>query len=197
MANNYKHMVSFSGKTIEATVTDKASVVDEWVQNILSLHNGNGKMIVGLDCEWRPPVISSLSNKTATLQLCIGTDCLILQMFYMDYIPQSIKNFLSDPNITFVGVEVGDDALKLNDEYGLVVTSTTDIQAVAMTRWPIRFYRKPGLKRLADVVAGLYMEKPKHVCQSNWEARVLSEKQIEYACIDAYACYRIGLSLLT
>lgn len=196
MANNYKHMVSFSGKTIEVTVTDKGSMADEWVQNVLSLHSGNEKMIVGLDCEWRPHVIRSMSNKTATLQLCIDTKCLILQMFYIDYIPQSIKNFLNDPNITFVGVEVGDDAVKLREEYGLRVASTSDIQAVAMTRWPIRFYRKPGLKRLAYAVAGISMEKPMHVCRSNWEARVLDEKQVEYGCIDAYACYRIGLSLV-
>lgn len=76
------------------------------------------------------------------------------------------------------------------------VASTSDIQAVAMTRWPIRFYRKPGLKRLAYAVAGISMEKPMHVCRSNWEARVLDEKQVEYGCIDAYACYRIGLSLV-
>lgn len=76
------------------------------------------------------------------------------------------------------------------------VASTSDIQAVAMTRWPIRFYRKPGLKRLAYAVAGISMEKPKHVSMSNWEARVLDEKQVEYGCIDAYACYRIGLSLV-
>ncbi|KAF8387666.1 hypothetical protein HHK36_026320 [Tetracentron sinense] len=51
-----------------------------------------------------------MSNKTATLQLCVDNKCLILQLFYMDYIPQSIKSFLSDPNATFVGVEVEDDS---------------------------------------------------------------------------------------
>ncbi|KAL2556570.1 Werner Syndrome-like exonuclease [Forsythia ovata] len=190
-----KHLVSFSGTIIEATVTDKAAVVDDWVQEIRSMYSGR-QIIAGLDCEWRPHLIPSMRNKTATLQLCVNTICLIIQLFYIDYIPQSIKNFLSDPNITFVGVEVGDDALKLNIEYGLTCTTTADIQAMAMARWPIRFNKKPGLKKLAGEVVGLYMAKPIHVRKSNWEARALNIQQIEYACIDAYASYRIGHKLL-
>lgn len=190
-----KYMVHFQGKVIEATVTNMASAVDEWVRDVRSIYTGHC-VVVGLDCEWKPNTISSMSNRTATLQLCIDTKCLIVQMFYLDYIPQSLKGFLSDPNFTFVGVEVGDDALKLLREYGLIVTSTADIQALAMSRWPVRFYRKPGLKDLARYVAGLNMEKPIHVCRSNWEVRYLSEEQVEYACIDAYASCKIGHKLL-
>ena len=190
-----KLLVQFSGSTIEATVTVKASVAEYWIHQIQSMYNGQ-QIIVGLDCEWKPPIMQSMSNRTATLQLCVDTKCLILQMFYVDYIPQSIKSFLSDPNVTFVGVEVGDDVLKLRDEYGLHCTSTSDIQALAMARWPRKFFVKPGLKFLAREVVGLYMQKPMHICQSNWEARVLDAEQIEYACIDAYASYRIGHKLL-
>ncbi|GMP87425.1 hypothetical protein CsSME_00039807 [Camellia sinensis var. sinensis] len=184
MANKY--MVHFSGKTIEATVTDKASVVEEWVREARSLHVGQHDMIVGLDCEWKPNTISSMNYRTATLRLCIGTRRRIIQLCYIDYIPQSIKfkSFLSDSNFTFVGVEVGDDVSKLRNEYGLICTSTADIQALAMSRRPLQFYRMPGLKSLAYLLVGLSMENPMHVCRSNWEARVLDEKQIEYACID-------------
>ncbi|XP_022891787.1 Werner Syndrome-like exonuclease [Olea europaea var. sylvestris] len=190
-----KYTVSFSGAVIEATVADKAAIVDDWVLEIRSMYYGQ-QIIVGLYCEWRPNLIPSMSNKTATLQLCVDTKCLILQLLYLDYIPQSIKNFLSDPNNTFVGVEVGDDVLKLNSEYGLTCATIADIQALAMERWPILFYRKPGLKKLAEFVVELSMAKPIHVCRSNWEARVLSIQQIEYCCIDAYASYRIGHKLL-
>ncbi|KAG6434115.1 hypothetical protein SASPL_105737 [Salvia splendens] len=63
-----------------------------------------------------------------------------------------------------------------------------DIRAASKARWP-------GLKDLAKGLCGLNMLKPKHVCMSNWEARVLSEAQVEYACIDAFASYKIGLKL--
>ncbi|KAG8379734.1 hypothetical protein BUALT_Bualt07G0120200 [Buddleja alternifolia] len=189
-----KYTVTFAGTTIETTVTDKSATATEWVQEITSLHGGS-PAVVGLDVEWRPHPISSMSNKSATLQLCIDQKCLILQLFYMDEIPESVKGFLMNPNFTFVGIEVGDDVLKLKNEYGLDCSSSKDIRAVAKERWPARF-RRPGLKDLAWEVCGLNMRKPKHVCKSNWEARVLNQGQVEYACIDAFASYKIGHKLL-
>ncbi|KAH0766760.1 hypothetical protein KY285_002631 [Solanum tuberosum] len=155
---------------------------------MLSKYSGR-QTVVGLDNEWKPTFSSYTSNKSATLQLCIDNTCLIVQLFYLDEIPQTLKNFLANPNFTFVGVEVGEDILKLKNEYGLVCTSQVDIRDVAKTKWPGRFSR-PGLKDLANEICGIYMPKPKHVCQSNWEA------QVEYACIDAYASYKIGHKLL-
>ncbi|XP_052176374.1 3'-5' exonuclease-like [Diospyros lotus] len=196
MAN--RHLVHFADHTIQVTVADKAAAFDEWLNEVLSLYPGE-RLIVGLDCEWKPNLDASKINRTATLQLCVDTKCLILQLFYMDRIPQILEAFLNDSNVTFVGVEVDDDVMKLRSEYGLGycnTCNTVDIQQLAMSRWPLLYYRKPGLKALANRVANLPMEKPLHVCRSNWEARVLDEKQIEYACIDAYACYRIGRKLL-
>ncbi|KAG2725705.1 hypothetical protein I3843_01G078800 [Carya illinoinensis] len=189
-----KYSINFAGKTIVTTVTDKASIVDEWVQEMLSICGGKA-VVVGLDVEWRPHPIRTMSNKSATLQLCIDQKCLIIQLFYLDYIPQSIKSFMMDPNFTFVGIEVGDDIAKLQNEYGLGCSKSADIRELAKRQWPGRF-RRPGLKDLALEVVGLHMRKPKHVCMSNWEARVLTEGQVEYACIDAYASYRIGHKLL-
>ncbi|KAG8389582.1 hypothetical protein BUALT_Bualt02G0244100 [Buddleja alternifolia] len=194
MASN-KYTVSFSGARIEATVTNKAAAVNDWVAEVLSSSNGQ-RIIVGLDCEWKPNTSTYDNNKTATLQLCEDTKCLIVQLFYIDYVPQSLKSFLSNPNVTFVGVEVQDDVLKLRSEYGLACAVAEDIQALAMAAYPVEFYRKPGLKELARKLVGLEMAKPIHVCRSNWENIVLGLDQIEYACIDAYASYRIGRKLL-
>ncbi|PKI68314.1 hypothetical protein CRG98_011289 [Punica granatum] len=127
--------------------------------------------------------------------LCIDCKCLIVQLFYVDYIPDSLKNFLMDPNFTFVGIEVGDDIAKLRDEYGLNCRKHADVREAAKNKWPGRF-RRPGLKDLAVEVAGLHMKKPRHVVMSNWEARNLNDSQVEYACVDAYASYKIGHKLL-
>lgn len=184
------YSVFFEGKTIETTVTDRASVTDQWISQILAIHEGK-PTVVGLDIEWRPHQISWMSNKSATLQLCIDDKCLIVQLFYIDYIPQSLKDFMMNPNFTFVGIGVADDIEKLRTEYDLPCRARADIREKAKIRWPGRF-RRPGLKDLALEVVGLNMRKPRHVTMSNWEARVLNENQIEYACIDAYASYRIG-----
>ncbi|KAJ0462277.1 putative DNA helicase [Helianthus annuus] len=186
-----KYHVRYDGKTIETTLTTKATITKQWVDDILSAHANDTMVVVGLDVEWRPHHIRSMSNKSATLQLCIDTKCLILQLFYMDEIPESLKSFLLNPKFTFVGIEVEDDILKLKNEYGLDCSKSADIRAAAMKKWPGRF-RRPGLKDLAKDVLGLHMKKPKHVCMSNWEARELNESQVEYACVDAYASYKIG-----
>lgn len=184
------YTVFFAGKAIETTVTDKASVTDQWVAQILAIHERK-PTVVGLDIEWRPHDSSWMSNKSATLQLCIGDKCLIVQLFYIDCIPQSLKDFLMNPNFTFVGIKVGDDIEKLRSEYGLTCRKSADIREKANIVWPGKFDR-PGLKDLAREIVGLDMKKPLHVTKSNWEARVLNEDQIEYACIDAYASYRVG-----
>ncbi|KAK7281969.1 hypothetical protein RIF29_10393 [Crotalaria pallida] len=189
-----KYMISYDSKTIETTVTDKAITVDHWVEEINMLHAGKAT-VVGLDVEWRPHVVSYMSNKSATLQLCINDKCLIVQLFYIDYLPQSLKSFLKDSSFTFVGIEVADDIAKLRNEYGLDCSSCADIREVAKKKYPGRF-RRPGLKDLASDLVDLHMRKPKHVCMSNWEARVLSDEQVEYGCIDAYASYKIGHKLL-
>nr|GEU75276.1 hypothetical protein [Tanacetum cinerariifolium] len=81
----------------------------------------------------------------------------------------------------FVGVEVEKDVEKLKNEYGLDCARSADIRAATIKRWPNMYYRKPGLKHLARDVASLHMEKPMHVCRSNWDAQVLNDEQVEYA----------------
>ncbi|XP_009592626.1 3'-5' exonuclease-like [Nicotiana tomentosiformis] len=189
-----KYRIKFGGRTIETTVTNKAAIANEWATEMLSKYAGKDT-VVGLDNEWRPNFSPYRGNKTATLQLCIDDRCLIVQLFYLDEIPQTLKTFLANPNFIFVGVEVAEDILKLKNEYRLVCNRSADIRDVAKSTWPGR-YSRPGLKDLAKDICGLYMPKPKHVCMSNWEARVLSESQVEYACIDAYASYKIGHKLL-
>ncbi|XP_076918916.1 3'-5' exonuclease-like [Bidens hawaiensis] len=190
-----KYHVHYDNKTIETTVTTKATITEQWVNDILSTHANDSMVVVGLDVEWRPHPIRSMSNKSATLQLCVDTKCIILQLFYIDEIPETLKTFLLNPTFTFVGIEVQDDILKLKNEYGLDCAKSADIRVAAIKKWPGRF-RRPGLKDLAMDVLGMHMKKPKHVCMSNWEAKELNENQVEYACLDAYASYKIGHKVL-
>ncbi|XP_076900400.1 3'-5' exonuclease-like [Bidens hawaiensis] len=190
-----KYHVNYDGKTIETIVTNKAIVTEKWVKDIMLIHSNDPMVVVGLDVELLSPTSPFITNKAATLQLCIDTKCLILQLFYMDEFPQSLKRFLLNSRFTFVGVEVEDDIAKIKNEYGLDCAKSADIRSATIKKWPTMNYRKPGLKHLARDVASLHMEKPMHEIKSNWEARVLAENQVEYACIDAYASYKIGHKL--
>ncbi|CAK9152873.1 unnamed protein product [Ilex paraguariensis] len=190
------HLVQFCDRIIETTITYHSSIADDWVRSIRSKHNGQ-KIIVGLDCKFRSHPIRSMSNKIATLQLCVETNCLIVQLFYLDYIPISLGNLLVDPDITFLGIEVYYNVLKLQKEYGINCRNKVDIRSLAKIWFPISCHRNPaGLKALAYGVAGLSTRKRKNSSECDWECRDLGDELIEYACVDAYALYRIGHELL-
>lgn len=204
MASSYataSFQVAVNGVNINTTVADTAPLVNSAIEELRALLASKPKKVVGLDCEWRPyDEYRQPPNKVATLQLCSESKCVIIQLFYLDYIPASLRSFLSDPQITFVGVRVEEDAQKLADDYGLAVCKTTDIGDLAISRGYGRllltFKRRLGLKDIAAEVARIRMEKPLNVTRSDWQVRKLSQEQIKYACIDAYASYAIGHKLL-
>ncbi|XP_061366079.1 3'-5' exonuclease-like [Gastrolobium bilobum] len=186
-----KYLVLFDGIKIETTVTGKAKITDEWIQLILSTHAGN-QLVIGMDTEW----MRSNKMKTAILQLCVEDKCLIFQLSHMDDdIPESLRSFLMDYDFKFVGVGVMNDIKKLKNEYGLECKNGIDVSTLAVTQWPGRFSSR-GLKYLAKELVGLDMKKSKDVCTSEWQLKELTKEQVEYACIDAYASFKIGKKLL-
>ncbi|XP_048334043.2 3'-5' exonuclease [Ziziphus jujuba] len=191
------YRIHYSGTTIQTTVTSSASVVDRWISTTIEIHRHRlSNLIVGLDIEWRPYFQPQDRNPVAVLQICDGHRCLIFQLLHADSIPISLHQFLAFPYFTFVGVGVQEDAEKLFQELQLRVVSTMDLAQLAADRYGIEDFRRRGLKRLAMELIGKYMEKPKHVTLSQWDAKNLSDEQVEYATIDAYVSFALGLSLL-
>ncbi|XP_015954636.1 3'-5' exonuclease-like [Arachis duranensis] len=193
-----KYTINFDGKAIETTVTDISTIVDRWVKEIIILYAGKSFVVVGLDVKWRPKFSRYKNNKAATLQLCVDDKCLILQLFHILKLPRSLKNFLMNPTFTFVGDEVADDISKIKNEYGLNCGSHADIRKLLISKkWPLCYGMSwLGLKKLASGLYGLNMLRPLHIYESDWRSRFLSIEQVEYACIDAYAYYKIGHKLL-
>ncbi|KAI5005314.1 hypothetical protein ZWY2020_032557 [Hordeum vulgare] len=126
--------------------------------------------------------------------LCVGTKCLVLQMFYANRVPAAIRGLLGDPAVRCVG----EDAAKLSDDYGLVCAAPVDLEGHCNEYLGIGGLgrRRLGLKGYAREVLGMTMEKPWHVTMSNWERRQLEVAQVQYACIDAYVSYKLGERLL-
>lgn len=191
-----RHTVRFGSALIDTTVTSDTAVADEWVRSVRASSHRGRRLIVGLDCEWKPSHSSWATSKVAIVQLCVGTSCLILQLFYANCVPASIRSFLSDPAVRFVGIGVGEDAAKLADDYGLVCASPVDLESICNDRIGHLGQRRLGLKGYAREVLGLAMEKPMHVTRSNWEMRDLDLEQIQYACIDSYVSYKLGERVL-
>nr|GMC80829.1 Werner Syndrome-like exonuclease [Ipomoea batatas] len=189
------HQVEFHGVNLSVTVTKRAAEVDQWISEVvhnnrLILHN----LIVGLDIEWHP-CLAGENNPVATLQLCVGKTCLIFQLLHRDYTPHSLLAFLANPQFTFVGVGVGDDAQKLRRDHGLVVENVADLRWVGAGVYGSARFMRMGLKRMAWEVVGMVMEKPLEVTLSDWDSNTLTFRQIEYASIDAFVSSEIGIKL--
>ncbi|GFP85033.1 werner syndrome-like exonuclease [Phtheirospermum japonicum] len=186
--------VFFSGDTIFTTVTADPATVSSWISDIRSIHHYRLRnLIVGLDVEWRPSYTRNLQNPVATVQICVGRRCLVYQIIHTDYIPQSLADFLSDDDFTFVGVSVQSDLDKLDAEYGIGrYARSVDLRRLAADAYGRAELKQAGMKYLASLVLGKEVEKPRRVTMSNWDNRWLTDDQVLYACIDAFVSFEIG-----
>ncbi|KAL6539628.1 hypothetical protein OROHE_011399 [Orobanche hederae] len=192
------HLVEFSGKTIETTVTKKASVARHWLQNVVkSFEQSCDNRIVGIGCKYiRHPVDSSTSNKIAVLQLCVDTKCLVLQLLHMDSVPPPVTDFLGDSRNTFVGVEIQEDSRKLLEDYALDVNRKVDLHFLAKHWFPVSYRGRPSLKALAYGVVWLSRRRKCSEYKGDWESVVLDQELVDQACTDAYAYYSFAHKLL-
>lgn len=184
-----KSVVDAWGRSIPVTLTSEAHTVDEWV----SAQNGN---LFGLDVEWRPNRARGENNKVALLQLCNDSECLIIQMLFLNQKPEALHKLLSDPSKNLAGVGVLGDGKRLLHDYGLECQGSIELTTLAVERLKRGELKNVGLKVLTHEVLGLIMHKPKKVTLSNWAKVDLDPAQIRYACMDAWASFAVSQKLL-
>ncbi|XP_021745663.1 Werner Syndrome-like exonuclease [Chenopodium quinoa] len=168
---------------VRTIVTRCPDVVTSWITHIRSNHDST---IIGLDTEWLNPI--------ATLQLCVGPNCLIYQLLHSPSIPSALEDFLGDPQCKFSGVGISGDSQRLLKDYDLRLSSMADVSKVAAEAGKVRV--NAGLKEVADAVLGWEMVKAKEITMSKWNQEVLDDSQVMYACMDAFVSYHIGKELL-
>ncbi|KAL0453256.1 UNVERIFIED_CONTAM: hypothetical protein Slati_1303700 [Sesamum latifolium] len=190
------YLVSFFRDTIFTQVTHDPYTVTRWISDIESIHSPRLRcLVVGLDVEWRPSFNRNQQNPVATLQLCVGRRCLIYQIVHSDDdIPESLVDFLSNENYTFVGVNIDSDLDKLETDYDEIetVANTVDLRSLVAWRYRRRDLLNAGLEELAKVVLRKEVEKPRGLTMSRWDSRWLTAAQVQCACIDAFMCFEIG-----
>lgn len=190
--NTYE--VNFYGKSIHTTVAVDGQIVTEWISDVESFNRDRlHQLMVGLDVEWRPSFNRYVSNPAATLQLCVGDRCLIIQLIHTPSLPQSLVDFLANPNYTFVGVGIREDLEKLEEDYEFGFnTNTVDLRQLAADYYGRRELKNSGVKALASLVLQKEVHKPKNVTMSRWDNQWLTPIQVRYACVDAFVCFEIG-----
>ncbi|XP_027927458.1 Werner Syndrome-like exonuclease [Vigna unguiculata] len=175
--------VTFENHNIHTLVTHHPSQVERWLSRNAGRRQG---LMVGLDVEWRPNTRRNMQNPVATLQLCVAQHAE----------PRSLASLLQNPNVTFFGVGIRDDAEKLLRDYDLHVANVCDLRSLAADKiWRCPHLRQAGLKTLCVHVLGVDVEKPQRISRSFWDNRWLTGEQVQYAAIDAFLSYEIGRRL--
>ena len=140
--------------------------------------------ILGVDTETKPAFRRGQNHKVALLQVATREQCFLFRLNHLG-LPQSKIRLLSNRMVPMVGLSWHDDIMSLHRRAEFTPGWFIDIQDII---------GNIGIedKSLQKLYANLFGEKiSKRQRLTNWEADVLSDKQKEYAAIDAWACINL------
>ena len=175
--------VEFSGKIIVVNNLEQAKLAVQEIKDANTL--------IGFDTETRPAFVKGVVYKVSLIQLSVGNKAYLFRLNKMKGRAPDLKDLLCDGKYIKVGLSTNDDFFNLrkwNDE--LSPKGVIEIQDLV---------KKYGIEdmSLAKVYGILFGKKiSKRQRLTNWEADVLTDKQQQYAALDAVACVEIYNELL-
>lgn len=140
--------------------------------------------ILGVDTETKPAFRRGQNHKVALLQVATRDQCFLFRLNHLG-MPQSLIKLLSNRMVPMVGLSWHDDIISLHRRAEFTPGWFIDIQDIIGNL---------GIedKSLQKLYANLFGEKiSKRQRLTNWEADVLTDKQKEYAAIDAWTCINL------
>lgn len=168
-------LVTFPGKIIVVLNEYEA---DRAVEYLLSCD------VLGVDTETRPAFRKGNNHKVALLQVATRKECFLFRLNYLG-LPKSLLRLLSNKQVPMVGLSWHDDLMSLHRREQFEPGWFIDIQDIIGNLGIID-------KSLQKLYANLFGEKiSKRQRLTNWEADVLTDRQKEYAAIDAWACIKL------
>lgn len=144
----------------------------------------NKSELIGFDTETRPSFKKGQSFKVALIQLATSDACYLFRLNKLG-MPDGLKNLLQDETKLKVGLSTQDDFRNLNKVWEIRPAGFVELQNYA-TNWNIS---DKSLTKLYGILFGQRLSKTQRL--TNWEADKLTDAQIHYASLDAYACIKI------
>ncbi|KAJ8733715.1 hypothetical protein PYW07_014266 [Mythimna separata] len=146
---------------------------------------------LGFDCEWVTD--NGKRHPVALVQLSsFDGYCGLFRLSTMKTVPASLKDLLEDETIYKVGVAPAGDGKYLSNDYGVELKTTLDIRHLAR----LNGFEAGGLAALSSALVGVVLDKSWRIRCSDWEAEEMSQRQINYAAIDAHVAIRMFVMLL-
>lgn len=168
-------LVTFPGKIIVVLNEFEA---ERAVEYLLSCD------VLGVDTETRPAFRKGNNHKVALLQVATRKECFLFRLNHLG-LPKSLLRLLSNKQVPMVGLSWHDDLMSLHRREQFEPGWFIDIQDIIGNLGIVD-------KSLQKLYANLFGEKiSKRQRLTNWEADVLTDRQKEYAAIDAWACIKL------
>ncbi|XP_065052837.1 bifunctional 3'-5' exonuclease/ATP-dependent helicase WRN-like isoform X1 [Rhopilema esculentum] len=173
--------LTFNGKVHYIHQKDEGNFV---CQNMLD--SPHKPIVCGFDIEWKVNYRAGEGLcKTALLQICTSEkECFLFHLAAMNGFPVALKCLLEDKNIIKTGVGIDGDMSKLRTDYKVNPVGVVDLSQ--MLNEIKKINEKWSLNGMLVHVVKKRLEKDPKIRCSNWERFPLSQKQIEYATLDAY-----------
>ena len=194
------HGAKVEVSVVENPAVDVAAKIEELRSSLRTLQN----RVVGLDIKFVETKRSSSIDKF--LLLCVGTRCLIIQVLHLEYFPETLREFLSDETICFLGTGMSNIVQELDSRQSHVYLSnryeTRSVKCktgVEVGFLAAKILKKPNIEKygFAELAGeiGMDIKLPIGECP-DWNAKVFSHEEIKYAIHNAYTSYVIGNKLL-
>jgi hypothetical protein len=198
-----------SGVQIKTRATSDEKEIEKHLSSFLHPSNNHRTKVIGFDAEWllfdatEPESVTK--SKCATIQLCDGHTCLIIQLnhfnsfesWYYDSVHKSLLNFLRLPNFTFVGVGIKENLAKLEKQYGFGCRNAVELGPLAASVMNSPRLSLCGVDELAYVVCKLDLRNYRPLTTAfDWGWYPLSKELAKLATLNVYSYYKIGSKLL-
>jgi len=169
----------YEGKTVIAA-TDKQ--IDKAIFEIEKY------TLVGFDTETKPAFKKGQFNHVALVQIAVPDKVYLLRI-HLAGITNSMLKFLSNKEITKIGIALDDDLIALKKNRFFKPGGFVDLNKIA----PTLGIENIGARNLSALILNNRISKNQQV--SNWENPTLTEPQIRYAATDAWICLEMYIRL--
>jgi ribonuclease D len=169
--------------TGEIAIANSPEDIEMYLPRIMS------EPIAGFDTETKPSFRKGETNQIALIQLAIPNFALLIRVRQTGVTPSLISYFESEKYLK-VGAAIRDDLKGLKRQRGFEPKGFIDLQAEV----PKFGIASVSVRKMAAIVLQVRVSKSQQL--SNWEAPVLSEPQMQYAALDAWACREIYMKLM-
>lgn len=144
--------------------------------------------VVGFDTETKPNFKKGMTNRVSLIQISTGDHSFLFRINKMGFTPE-LKEFMECEDVIKVGLSLKDDFHMLHRIGDFEPRGFVELQQM------VKDYHitDSSLQKIYAILFGHRISKGQRL--TNWEAPSLTEPQMIYASIDAWACRKIYLHL--